>query len=100
MAPFEAVHGYKPPPLPSTRGQTIVTAVEEYLQQRREVLEQLKQELAAAQNRMKQSADKRRSDREFKVGERVYLRLRYQNLKAITQGRYLNLALSTLDHSL
>ena len=87
MAPFEAVHGYKPPPLPATGGQTIVTAVEEYLQQRRKVLEQLKQELAAAQNRMKQSADKRRSDREFKVGERVYLRLRYQHLKAITQGQ-------------
>ena len=42
MAPLEAVYGYKPLPLPATGRQTIVTAVEEYPQQRREVLEQLK----------------------------------------------------------
>lgn len=48
MTPFEAVYRHRPPPLPATGGQTTATAVEEYLQQRREVLEQLKQELAAA----------------------------------------------------
>jgi len=53
MTPFEVVYGYKPLTLPATRGQTTATAVEEYLQQRREVLQQLKQELAIAQNRMK-----------------------------------------------
>lgn len=49
------------------------------------VLQQLKQELATARNRMKQAADKKRSDREFEVGEKVYLRLRKPHLKAITQ---------------
>ena len=58
MTPFEAVYSYKAPPLPATGGQTTITIVEEYLQQRREVLEQLKQELAAAQNKMKQNTDK------------------------------------------
>ena len=98
MTPFEVIYGYKPFALPATGGQTIGTDMEEYLQQRREVLQQLKQELTAAQNRMKQNANKMRSDQEFEVGERVYLRLRYPHLKAITQGKYLNLALNTLGH--
>jgi len=34
---------------------------------------------------MKQVADRRRSDREFEVGEKVYLRLRKPHFKAITQ---------------
>ncbi|XP_052171521.1 uncharacterized protein LOC127787501 [Diospyros lotus] len=50
------------------------------------VLQQLKQELASAQNRMRQYADKKRSEREFEVGERVYLRLKYPHLKILTQG--------------
>ena len=45
----------------------------------------MKQELASAQNMMKQYAEKRRSDREFKVGEKVYLKLRYPYLKAFSQ---------------
>lgn len=66
-----------PPLLPATGGHATEILVEEYIQQRRMVLQQLKQELASARNRMKQYADKRRSDREFEVGERVYLKLRY-----------------------
>ena len=42
-------------------------------------------ELASAHNRMKQFANRRRSEREFAVGEEVYLRLRYPHLKSITQ---------------
>ena len=47
--------------------------------------QQLKQELSSAQNRMKQFADRRRSERESKVGDEVYLRLRYHQLKSITR---------------
>ena len=50
------------------------------------VLQQLKQELASAQNRMKQCADRRRSDREFEVREKVYLNLRNPHLKSIAPG--------------
>ena len=49
------------------------------------VLQQLKQELAIAQNRMKQAVDRKRSGREFEVREKVYLRLRRPHMKAITQ---------------
>lgn len=44
----------------------------------------VKAELARAQNRMKQLADKKRSEREFLVGEKVYLKLGQQHLKALT----------------
>ena len=86
MSPFEALYGFKPPLLPAIGGPFTELSVDEYLQQRREVVQQLKQELASTRNRMKQFADRKRSDREFEVGEQVYLRLRYQHLKSINQG--------------
>ena len=42
MSPFEALFGYKPPPLPTIGNHTSAASVEEYLQQGREVLQQLK----------------------------------------------------------
>ena len=36
---------------------------------------------------MKQEVDRKRSDREFTVGERVYLRLKHSHLKSITRGQ-------------
>ncbi|XP_052193920.1 uncharacterized protein LOC127802247 [Diospyros lotus] len=86
MSPFEASYGYKPPILPAIGGQATTASIKEYLQQRRVVLKQLKQELTSAQNRMKQYADQRRSDRELEVGEKVYLQLRHPHLRSITQG--------------
>ena len=87
MSPFEALFGYKPPVLPVVGGGSNVATVEDYPQQRRRVTQHLNQELASAQNRMKQFADKRRSEREFAVGEEVYLKLRYPHLRSITQGK-------------
>lgn len=44
------------------------------------MIQLLKQQLSKAQNRMKQYADKRRSERVFEVGDSVFLRARrYQN---------------------
>jgi len=85
MSPFKALYGYKPPLLPAVVGPFTELSVEEYLQRRREVLQQLKQELASTRNRMKQFADRKRSDRELEVGEQVYLRLQYLHLKSISQ---------------
>ena len=61
-----------------------MATVEDYMQQRKMVLQQLKRELASAQNRMKKFLDRRRSVREFAVGEEVYLQLRYPHLKSIS----------------
>lgn len=84
MSPFEALFGYKPPLLPAIQEITNVAAIEEHLQQRQEILGQLKKDLAMAQNRMRQQADKGRSEREFAVGEEVYLRLRPTHIRVLT----------------
>ena len=86
MSPFEALFGYKPSLLPALLGHTNVAMVDEHLQQRQGVLRQLKVDLAMAQNRMKQQADKGRSEREFAVGDKVYLKLKGPHLKSLTTG--------------
>ena len=65
---------------------TSVATMEAYLEKRQRVLQQLKEKLALVQNRIKQSADKKRSKREFNMGERVYLKLKQAHLKAIVKG--------------
>nr|DAD38797.1 TPA_asm: hypothetical protein HUJ06_013119 [Nelumbo nucifera] len=58
--PYEIVYG-QPPPL--------------YLQQREATLKTLKFHLQRAQNRMLQLANKNRSEREFQIGDLVFLKL-------------------------
>jgi len=53
MSPFEALFGYQPPLIPAVRNYSTVAKVENYLQRRKRVLQQLKRELTSAQNRMK-----------------------------------------------
>jgi hypothetical protein len=57
------------------RGNTKVKAVEEHIGNQQEVLRWLKENLVMAQNRMKQQADQHRSEREFEVGDWVFLRI-------------------------
>jgi len=75
MTPFEALYSYKPTLLPAVEKPTIVATVGAYMQQRQEILRLLKTELTKAQNKMKQMADRRRSEREFSEGQEVYLKL-------------------------
>ena len=76
MTPFQALYGRPPPSVPmDSIGSSPVHEVDHALQTRDELLRQLKSNLAAAANRMKQTADKKRRDVEFKEGDMVYLRL-------------------------
>jgi hypothetical protein len=50
-------------------------SVQATLLERQQFLELLKQNLSRAQNRMKVTADKKRSDRTFQVGEMILLKL-------------------------
>lgn len=50
-------------------------AIDRSFTARKEMLKQLKTNLQVAANRMKQQADRGRSEREFKVGEWVFLKL-------------------------
>ncbi|KAH9717133.1 hypothetical protein KPL71_021710 [Citrus sinensis] len=76
MTPFLALYGRHPPVVPMYHvGSSPVHEVDQALLSRDELLRQLKQNLEMATNRMKQFADTKRRDVEFKEGDIVFLRL-------------------------
>ncbi|KAI4355569.1 hypothetical protein L6164_004329 [Bauhinia variegata] len=76
MTPFEALYGYAPNlGNPYVVGTSMLQAVETTMRTREQILALLKQNLMKAQERMKFMADKKRSEREFKVGDWVFLKL-------------------------
>ncbi|XP_068338866.1 uncharacterized protein [Pyrus communis] len=73
---FEVVYGYPHPHIYLyEEGPTTVESMKQLLQQRDRILDVLKHNLDLVQNRMKVQADKRMSEREFAIGDLVYLRL-------------------------
>ena len=62
--------------IPYLPGSATVDAVDRSLAARERALHTLKHNLKTAQHRMKHLADKHRSDREFQVGDLVYVKLR------------------------
>ena len=71
-----ALYGYHPPSIMSPlKGKVKVQAVEDHLEHEQHILQLLKENLSIAQNMMKQQADNNRSEREFEVGDQVFLRL-------------------------
>ena len=80
MSPFEALYGY-PPPI--AREYVInnfkVPAVKYYLATSGEVIHILKNHLEQARNRMKQQSDSKIIDREFEVGNWVFVFLQRTN---------------------
>ena len=75
-SPFEVLYGRKPRHFAvesaSVPGQT---QVEVWLQERAALMPIIRQHLERAINRMKTQADKNRNERQFAVGDYVYLRL-------------------------
>ncbi|KAL0313078.1 UNVERIFIED_CONTAM: Transposon Ty3-G Gag-Pol polyprotein [Sesamum radiatum] len=90
---FQALYGYLLGPLtidpyiPTTHPE-----VEEYLQERSKLLELLKLNLTESQNRMKNYADKHRTERSFELGDFVYLRLQPYRQSSLQLRRNLKLA--------
>lgn len=56
-------------------GESTVPDIQVWLQERAHMNEILHQQLVRAQQRMKNQADKHRSERQFAVGDQVYLKL-------------------------
>ena len=76
MTPFEALYGFSPPQLAlGPYLQSRVDAVGEYIRERQQLDNMLKQNLKQAQERMKKYADEKRSERDFSEGDWVYLQL-------------------------
>jgi hypothetical protein len=93
MTLFEAVYGRPPPPMVGYEiGTTTVAQVDETLSARDCILRTLKQHLTKAQNRMKQQADQHRTEREFAVGDLVFLRLQPYRQSTIATRRSMKLA--------
>ena len=76
MSHFEAFYGFSPPKvLDYVPGLARVATVDTVLHDRSALLDLLKQNLVAAQARMKAQADLHRSAKSFQVGDWVFLRL-------------------------
>ncbi|WOG83232.1 hypothetical protein DCAR_0102407 [Daucus carota subsp. sativus] len=74
--PYEVVYNQPPPlHLPYLPGECAVAAVDRSMQKRELMIAKLKESLLRAQCRMKQLADKHRSDRVFQLGDWVWLKL-------------------------
>jgi hypothetical protein len=74
--PFEVLYGRKPRPFGYLEhDQTGNRELDEWLQERARMIPEIQHHLARAQQRMKAQADKNRSERQFDVGDWVYLKL-------------------------
>ncbi|XP_047331390.1 uncharacterized protein LOC124934951 [Impatiens glandulifera] len=76
VTPYQALYGVAPIPLPmGNMVKTSVGAVEDFLKERVQMSQVMKDNLVVEQNRMKQYADRKRQDRTFAVGDWVFLKL-------------------------
>ncbi|KAI0519445.1 hypothetical protein KFK09_006893 [Dendrobium nobile] len=93
MTPFKVLYGRDPPHLVHySHRSTPVSAVDQHLKERDQVLDELKRHLLRAQQIMKKQADSKRRDIQFGVGDKVYLKLRPYKQRTIAQKRNEKLA--------
>ncbi|KAL2248442.1 UNVERIFIED_CONTAM: hypothetical protein Sindi_2696500 [Sesamum indicum] len=91
--PFQALYGY--PPQQLTMGpylQSHHSDVEELIQERTKVLQLLTENLQMAQHKMKTYADRKRTEREFQVGDEVFLKLQPHKQTSVTLRKRLKLS--------
>ena len=75
-SPFEILYGQEPQHFGITRVPVRTNSdLEAWLKERDQIADILKWQLTRVQHRMKQQADKKRSERSFAVGDRVWLKL-------------------------
>lgn len=87
--PFEVVYGFPSPhTVPHEIGSTKVASVEQCMIERDGLLSMLRNNLQLAQNRMKMQEDKKRIERHFDVGDRVYLKLVPYQLHSLVNYSY------------
>ena len=91
--PYAIVYGQPAPThLPYLAGDSKVEAVDRSLQAREAAVKMLKFYLQRAQNRMKQQADKKRSDRHFQPGDLVYVKLQPYRQTTVASRQCLKLS--------
>ena len=76
MTPFQSLYGYEPPNWKDlVLKDTNVPELRNQLENSQKTIELLKVNLAMEQNRMRQQADQRRTERKLEVGDWVFVRL-------------------------
>lgn len=76
QTPFEVFYGYSPPiHIPYIMGTTLNQEVQKELVDREAILQLLRFHLHRAQHRMVQLANKSKSERNFKIGDWVFVKL-------------------------
>ena len=76
MTPFQVLYGIPPPiHIPYLPGDSSVAAVDQMLKEKEDMLKVLQVQLSRVQSRMKSQADKHRTERSFKIGDMVLLKL-------------------------
>ncbi|XP_020152763.1 uncharacterized protein [Aegilops tauschii subsp. strangulata] len=92
MTPFQALYGFPPPMVAeSALPDTICEDNENLLQNRELAVEVIKQNLIKAQARMKFFADRNRKEREFVVGDMVYLKIQPHRHTSLSLHRHIKL---------
>ncbi|XP_076933766.1 uncharacterized protein LOC143599774 [Bidens hawaiensis] len=76
MSPFQALYGYPVPDMNAYKsGNSNIPSIDHTLQELQQTRSMLKDNLKRAQQRMVTMANEHRLDKEFKVGDKVFLRL-------------------------
>jgi len=93
MTPFQALYGRPPPSISNYQvGASSVNEVDQTMVSRNTILQQLKINLHAAVNRMKQMADSKRRDVDFQVGDLVFLKIHPYCQQTVSRRPYQKLA--------
>lgn len=91
--PFKLLYGRDPPLLSRVgRGQTAVDSLEEMLQERDFILDELRLQLLKSQQRMQVTANSKRRDENFAVGEKVFLKLQPYRQRSLAHRPFEKLA--------
>ncbi|KAH9650018.1 hypothetical protein KPL70_026202 [Citrus sinensis] len=91
--PFRALYGRDPPPLIRyEQGAASVSLVEQLMEDRDAILDDLRMQLLRAQQRMKLQADQKRHHVEFHAGDLVFLKLRPYRQRSLAQRKFEKLA--------
>jgi hypothetical protein len=76
MTPFRALYGYDTPSFVETVfGDNRAPRAKDWIEESQEILKILKENLQTTQNQQKVYADRQRVERNFEVGDLVFLRL-------------------------
>ena len=85
-SPYEIVYGKTPPMhLPYKSAESKFELLDRSMLAREAILKSLKENLAKARNKMKQLADKIRREKEFSVGDLVYIKLQPYKQDSVAQ---------------